>query len=115
MSEHTERMDSLVRKGLGFVMLLIAGVVGYMMFRPKTTATPNVQAPQVDVNDAAGRLKDAGNAGADQVSTWTPETWRILSTLLVAGLVVYLFVKYKALRWIAIGCAIGWVVVMVAV
>lgn len=100
-----------MKGALGIAMMLIAGVVLYMAFQPKNTKTPKVKAP--DVNDAARGARDAGNGAADQVTSWTPETWRIIAVVLVAGLCVYVFYKYKALRWIAVGAGIGWLVIMV--
>lgn len=101
-----------MRGAIGVVMIVVALGVLYMAFQPKNTKTPNVKAP--NINDAARGARDAGNGAADQVASWTPETWRIIAVLLVAGLCVYVFYKYKALRWIAVGVFIGWVVIMVA-
>lgn len=93
-------------------ILAVAGIAvilfaGFMAFKPKTTAKPNVKTPDVNVNDVAHGAKDAGNAAADQVSSWDATTWQMISVLAVILIMMWLAKTFPALKWVIIGLGIG--------
>lgn len=93
-----------MRGMLGLLMAAAAIILFYVAFRPKTTDKPNVKAP--DVNSAAKHAKDAGDATADQVATWSATTWKMIAILVIALIAIYVWNKYKPLRWIMLGVAV---------
>ena len=86
------------------LLAMVAGVLAYfMLFRPKATNKPNVNAPDVDVDDAANTAADGANTLADQISSWSPDTWRIIVALVFAGVLVWAWAKFHAFKWMVIG------------
>jgi hypothetical protein len=101
--------------------LFIIGAIllaGYVLFGDRISEMlggAGVDPGQVnvpDVNDAAGQAQDAGNKAADEVSTWTPETWKIIVLLVSATVGAYLWFNSPKFKYIATGVIVALLIVV---
>lgn len=103
-----------VKKLLGLAFVSVALFLVWTMFRPKNTTTPKYNV-DVDVNKGAHGVKQGSDTLADQVQSWTPETWKIVIGLIIAAGVAWLWFNKPAFKWAVIGGGLMVLVVMVFV
>lgn len=103
-------------KGIGGIALVaVAALAGYIFFGDAIMAALQggqvdpgaVDVPVPDVNDAAGKGQDAANSAADEVSSWTPETWKIIVLALAATAATYMWFKSPKFKYITIGAFVA--------
>lgn len=108
-------------KGIGGIALLaVAVLAAYIFFGDQITALLQggsvdpgaVDVPKPDVNDAAGKARDAGDAASDEVSSWTPETWKIIVLALTSLGATYLWFKSPKFKYITIGVFVAIIAVV---
>lgn len=107
-----------MKKVLGLVVLGIGAFFLWTQLGGNVTADQPTQKPvlpNVDVNEAAKGAKDGAGAAADQVQSWTPETWKIIMALVVAGGLAWLWFNKPAFKWAVIGGGIMVLAVMILV
>lgn len=103
-------------KGLAGIVLIGAfAAVGWLVFGdmlagggsvdPGSVQPPDVPVP--DVNDAADRAQDGANTAADEVSSWTPETWKVIVLALIATAATVLWFRSAKFKWAVIGVGIA--------
>lgn len=95
------------------ICILIAGVFAYMQLGGQVAADstgikkPTVGIPNVDANSAAQSAKNAGDTAANGIEGFNETTWQIIAIIIAASLVFWVWVKYPALKYIALGTAIA--------
>lgn len=99
-------------KGIGGLALIaVAALAGYIFFGDQIVAMLQggsidpgaVDVPVPDANDAAGKAQDGANSAADEVSSWTPATWKIIVLALTATAATYLWFRSPKFKYITIG------------
>jgi hypothetical protein len=67
------------------------------------SSTIPIGTPDVDPDSAAGTARDGANKGADEVASWSPQTWQmIVIGLLALGITAAIYRSPK-LRYMLIG------------
>jgi hypothetical protein len=59
--------------------------------------------PDANVNDRANQAEDAANTAADEVSSWTPATWKIIVLAISATVATVLWFRSPKFKYIVIG------------
>lgn len=108
-------------KGAGaFALIAVVALAGYIFFGDQIvtmlqggSVDPGaVDVPVPDVNDAAGKAQEAGDAASDEVSSWTPATWKIIVLALIATAATYLWFRSPKFKYITIGVVVAVVAVV---
>jgi Na+/H+ antiporter NhaC len=107
-----------MKKVLGLVVLVVGALFLWTQLGGNVTAdqpTEKPALPDVDVNKGADAARKASDTAANEVSSWTPDTWRIIVGLVIASVIVISWAKYPAFKWMVIGGGLMVLVVMVFV
>lgn len=103
-------------KGAGaFALIAVVALAGYIFFGDQIVALLQggsvdpgaVDVPVPDVNDAAGKAQDGANAASDEVSSWTPATWKIIVLAVTATVATVLWFRSPKFKYITIGVGIA--------
>lgn len=103
----------------GFVLLFIMVIGGYYVWTQLggevSGSAPDVGRPEINVpgpNEAGDAASDTLNDAADEVATWSLNTWKMILLGLAAFGLSYLWYKNPKFKYIVIGVLIAVVVIV---
>ena len=92
---------------LGLLVVLIAGYFAWKYFGGELSGSaPDVARPDIgvpDANEAGNKAKDVADSAADEVATWSLQTWKLIVIGIVATALTLLWFRSAKFKWTAIG------------
>lgn len=100
-----------VKGVLAIGVLLVLAVIGLQYFGGSINAEAPTKKPPLPTppgaNEAADQATEGAHGAIDWLQTLSPNTWRIITIMIVAGVVVVLWGRNPKFRWALIGIGIA--------
>lgn len=96
-----------------FAVLAITAIGFFMLGGNVTAGKPTATKPErPSVNDVATNTRKGAEGAADTVSTFTPDTWKMIILGVVAAVIMFAWFHYPKFKFFVLGLGVMLVVVL---